>query len=596
MSKDRFRTREGRIRQAGMGAAIIVLTGLCQMALAQTPPVRPEDYKRHSKPLEPEHRAAPAKFPEREIPESVDDKPLTKKPLAGVRFVPTPGGVVKDPNQPGIEIKDIELLDNDEFRAIIKPYLGKPISWRLISYMIRDTILYCRSKDRPVVDVITPEQDVTEGIVQLLVIEARVGEVKVEGLKWFSPEHIRRQIGLQPGDTIEAKPLLADIDYINNNPFRFVRPILQPGKEFGTTDIIIDGKDKFPFRFYGGYDDTGSRATGLERLFIGTNMGNVFGLGHEVGYQYTTNKRIKSLGIHSAYWRIPLPNRDTLAFFGNFSHYDYDRTTEGELDSHNWMAHVRYISALPSRHNLRHEIEFGMDFRRLDNDLQVGGATVYDDFIDVAQFAFQYGGRLKDRWGDTSWTMNLYWSPCPDLLSNDQNDTKYQDVRAGAEASYLYSHMSVDRLWVLPKDWSIFNRVTAQVSTDRLVPSEQLGLGGYNRVRGYDDFEVLADSGLMATAEVRTPEWKLGSIDGGGKLQHFIQFLTFCDYGWARNRGSYAADPYKTTDMVSVGAGLRYRINNNLQLRFDYAQQMETIPNGNVGHGGRCHISAIISY
>jgi len=594
MNGFRMPARAGRRSLAGFTFAVIVSCGGLTASAQPVTPVRPGDYERHTKPLEPGHRAAPARLPERVIPESVDDKPLTTKPLGGVRFVPTPGDVVKVADKPGIEIKNIELLDNDEFRALIKPYLGKPISWRLISQMIRDTIMYYRSKGRPVVDVITPQQDITSGVVQLLVVEARVGEVKVQGLKWFSKDLIRSQVRLKRGDFIDARRLLEDIDYINNNPFRFVRPVLQPGKDFGTTDVILDSKDRFPVRFYAGYDDTGSRATGLERFFFGFNMGNVLGRGHEVGYQYTTNKSFDSLGIHSAYWRIPLPNRDTLALFGNIACYDFDRTTEGTLDSHNWMAHVRYISELPSRHNLRHEVEFGLDFRRMDNDLQVGGVTVYDDFIDVAQFAFQYGGRVRDRLGDTSWTLNLYWSPCADLLSNDQNDEKYEDVRPGSKATYVYSHVSIERLWVLPRSWSFFNRVTAQIASERLTPSEQLGLGGYNRVRGYDDFEVRADNGLMATLELRTPEWRLGTLGLGGKLEHFLQLLVFCDYGWGRNRGDTTSDAFRSIDMLSVGPGLRYRISRNLQVRFDFGQQLETIPNGKSTH--RCNMSVILSY
>jgi len=590
-----FRTpaRAGRWFLAGF-AFVVIVSSVGPIASAQPVPVRPGDYERHSKPLEPENRAAPARLPERVIPESVDTKPLTTKPLRGVRFVSAPAEVAKAPNEPGIVVKNIPLLDNDEFRAIIKPYLGKAISWRLISEMIRDTIMYYRSQDRPVVDVIPPQQDITNGVVQLLVIEARVAEVKVQGLKWFSPDLIRRQVRLKRGDHIQAKPLLADIDYINRNPFRFVRPVLQPGKDFGTTDVILDGKDRFPVRFYAGYDDTGSRATGLERFFFGFNAGNVLGLGHEVGYQYTTNKTFDSLGIHSAYWRIPLPNRDTLAFFGNISCYDFDRTTEGTLDSHNWMAHVRYISPLPSTYNLRHGLEFGLDFRRMDNDLEFGGVTVYDDSIDVAQFAFQYGGRLRDPLGDTSWTFNLYWSPCANLLSNDQNDEKYEDVRPGSKATYVYSHLSLERLWVLPRNWSFFNRITAQIASERLTPSEQLGMGGYNRVRGYDDFEIRADNGLMATLELRTPEWRLGTLGPDGKLEHFLQFVVFCDYGWGRNRGDYATDTFHSVDMLSVGPGLRYRVNHNLQVRFDFGQQLERIPAGKSTH--RCNMSVILSY
>ncbi|MHC4983973.1 MAG: ShlB/FhaC/HecB family hemolysin secretion/activation protein [Planctomycetota bacterium] len=569
------------------------LGGVCRVASAQQPRiVRPEDYQRGTVPQEPEHRAAPARLPERDV-EIADDTTILIDSLLGIRFVRTPEEVIKEGFKPGIEIKDIELLDNDEFRNIINPYLGKPVTMRSISIIIRDTIMYYRSKDRPVVDVFLPEQEITEGVVQLLVVEARVSDVRVEGLEHFSADLIRGYIRNQKGDVIRASELLEDIDYINTNPFRIARPVLEPGKEFGTTDIVVDSRDRFPMRFYAGYDDTGSRATGLERFFAGVNMGNLFGCGHEVGYQYTTNRHFSGFGIHSAYWRIPLPNRDTLAFFGNLADYEIDRS-DSHQDSLNWMAHVRYITPLPSRENLRHGLEFGLDFRRADNDLQVGGSTIYDDYIDIAQFAFQYGGRAEDRLGDTSYVFNLYWSPFADFLSNHQNDEKYHAVRAGTDPRYLYAHVSVERLWVLPKNWSLFNRLTGQVANRRLPPTEQLGLGGYNTVRGFDERDVNSDNGIMATVELRTPQIDLGIVDKAKNIRSFLQFLTFCDYGYARNRGS-AEFEHKTEDMLSVGVGLRCRISDNVHVRVDYGHKLMDVSASESGDG-RFHIFLMFSY
>lgn len=574
---------------------VLVLGGLlgmmCQVASAQGV-IRPQDYKRSTIPKKPEDRAAPARLPEPDI-EIADDKTILVDSLLGVRFVRTPQEVIKEVVQPGIETKNIQLLDNDEFRNIIKPYLGKPVTMRSISKMVRDTILYYRSKDRPVVDVFVPEQEITKGVVQLMVIEARVGEVKVDGLKWFSKDLIRGCVRLQPGDVIRASELLKDINYINANPFRFARPVLEPGKEFGTTDLVLDGKDRFPMRFYAGYEDTGSRDTGLERFFAGINMGNVFGRGHEVGYQYTTNRHFRDFDIHSAYWRIPLANRDTLAFYGNYADY---RTSHGgtNLGSVNWTANVRYITLLPSKHNLNHGLEFGLDFKRSDNNIRSGGVNTYDDYVDVAQLALQYGGRSRDRMGDTSYTFNVYWSPCSKLFSSHQSQSKYEAVRAGTAPEYVYSHMSLERQWILPKDWNLFNRVTTQVSNRRLPPTEQLGMGGYNTVRGFDEWDVSSDQGVIATIELRTPKLDLRVVDRSLRLPSYLQFLAFCDYGFARNRGNAALEQ-KSEDMLSAGVGLRCRISDNVNLRIDYGHKLEDVHGSDSGDG-RFHIFLMMAY
>ena len=39
--------------------------------------------------------------------------------------------------------------------------------------MVRQIVIYYRENERPVVDVVVPEQDITSGVIQIVVIEAR---------------------------------------------------------------------------------------------------------------------------------------------------------------------------------------------------------------------------------------------------------------------------------------------------------------------------------------------------------------------------------------------------------------------------------------
>jgi hemolysin activation/secretion protein len=569
---------------------VVLLAGSCRVVMAQGV-IRPQDYKRGTKPMEPVNRDEPVKLPKRDV-QIADDKNVLVKALLGARFVPVPGAVEKAPTTRGIEIKDLPLIDNAEFRKTVQAYIGKPVTMRLISMIIRDTVEYYQSRDRPVVDVFVPEQEITGGVVQFLVVEAKVGEVTVEGNQFFSADLLRSYIRLEKGDHIEAGKLLDDVRYTNMNPFRFVRPVLEPGKEFGTTNVIIDAKDKFPMRFYAGYEDTGSRRTGLERFFFGLNAGNVFGQGHEAGYQYTTDRHF-TMDIHSVYWYIPLANRDKLALFGYWTNYRWSHLGT-EIHAREWMLHGRYVLVLPETHNLRHEMEFGVDFRRTESDLQVGGVQTYDDYVDVFQWTFQYGGRLIDKAGDWSWTFNLYWSPF-DGVTQHHSDRWYNAARIGSQSEYFYFHWNVERVWLLPEGWSFFNRVAGQLSTERLLPTEQLCMGGYNTVRGFDECDSVTDNGVLVTMELRTPEWDLGPLNEAKDIRHYVQFLTFFDYAHVWNRGDYTGLQSKSEEMLTVGVGLRYRINHNAKLRFDYGHKLEDI-RGSESGSGRFHIWCILSY
>lgn len=73
------------------------------------------------------------------------------------------------------------LVYTSRFKQIVAGYLGGPITLRELNQMSRDIILFYRRSGLPVVDVIIPEQKITQGTVQIVVIEARIGEVRVEG-------------------------------------------------------------------------------------------------------------------------------------------------------------------------------------------------------------------------------------------------------------------------------------------------------------------------------------------------------------------------------------------------------------------------------
>ncbi|MBL7134285.1 MAG: ShlB/FhaC/HecB family hemolysin secretion/activation protein [Phycisphaerae bacterium] len=552
-------------------------------------PVRPEDLG----PVKPKEPAKPRRLPELGPPlvDVPDDVKILVAALKGVRFVRRPADVVKAPQPAGIDTRAVKLLDNDEFRARLKRFLGKGVSWRSIGQMERITILYFRQKGRPVVSVSVPPQDISNGVVQLLVIEGRVGQVKVEGNKWFGIDQIREKIYLQPGDVIYADRLLEDIRNINANPFRYVRPVLSPGKELGQTDLTLQTRDRFPMSFYIGYEDTGSRLTGLGRYLTGFNIGNAFGKEHEIGYQFATNDHFTDVGIHSAYYRIPLANRHKVSLFASYAEYDA-RHNDTDVAGRSWQLSGRYIAPLRPTRRYHHEIQAGLDYKRTDSCLHYAGVNAYDSAVDVMQFVLQYGGFMEDKMGRTSFTGTGYYSP--GMFAAKQSEHNYDAAREDADPQYAYFNMNLERVWDLPGGASLVNRFTGQCSTDRLLGSEQLGLGGYATVRGFDEREVNADNGVMVSVELRSPELDLGNIAGRPELKNHLQFLGFWDYGHARNISEHGGED-KTSTLQSVGLGLRYRLSNHVTLRCDYGFRL-TNPDTFFNDQGRLHFGLVVRY
>jgi len=326
------------------------------------------------------------------------------------------------------------------------------------------------------------------GEVQLLVVEGRVGQIQAEGGHWFASRLVEGQIRLDPGDQIPESLLLDDLAWINQNPFRSVNLIFQPGEEFGQTDLILDTTDRFPVRPYFGVDNTGTEFTNDYRLLWGANFATPDFLDAIFGYQFTAAGDFKGLLAHSGNVLIPLPWRHRLAIFGGYA--DSVAELPGGLDTrgYSWQTSFRYTIPLPEVGPWSHEAGFGFDFKRANNNIAFGGVRSFGSDIDVVQWVFSYAGSMKDPWGGTSLIGQLYYSPGDWTAGNTTE--RFQEARLGSRAEYWYARFGLERSVQLPWDCTLLFRGEAQVADANLVPSEQLGVGGYNTVRGYEEREL----------------------------------------------------------------------------------------------------------
>lgn len=553
-----------------------------------------EDERRTPKEVTPPKDETPPKVPEQEPKIKDDDKVLVKS-LDGVRFISDPKDVVaQDLILFGVEVKNVPILDDESFRKKISPFLGKPISLSSIKKIAREVMLFCRSKGRPFVDISIPEQDITGGVVQLLVMEAQLGEIRVEGNKYWNAKVFRKAVMLKPGTSISERNLIEDLNYFNQNAFRRVKPIFKPGKKPGSTDLVLKAEERFPIRFYGGYEDTGSQDTGIDRFVTGFNWGNAFFLDHELGYGYATDIDREQLQSHSAYWRIPLPNGHRLSVQGGWSKSEAKINRDLINPGVNWQVGLRYGARLPTVGPYRHEGQVGLDFKQSSDEIRFQGKKTSGTVFDIAQFALQYSGGLSDRWGGVDFGLSGFFSPGHLTTRNTSNE--FTNARIGTDPQYIYGNLRLQRIWNLPKEVTIVNRIVGQVSTSRLQDTEQLLLGGYNSVRGYDDRLVASDEGLQLNVELRSPDFMLGRIYGDDRYESRLQFLAFYDFGWAYNKDKFPNEE-KRTYLESVGGGVRYRMGTHVNVRFDYGHQLRIL-DGGIGGGdhGRIHLGVLVSF
>ncbi|MCD6050096.1 MAG: peptide transporter [Verrucomicrobia bacterium] len=408
---------------------------------------------------------------------------------------------------------ELDLLRTLEFKAVIQPLMGQPINTYNLGRLQREIVLFYRKHHRPLVDVVFPEQEsVGNGVVQVFVLEGKLGKVEVEGNKHFKSELFTKNLSLRQGDVIDSQELLSDIDWMNRNPGRHVDASFRRGERLGESDVVLRVKDRFPLRGYVGYENNGPINVGEDRLFAGFNWFNAFGVDHRLSYQFTTDVEFDLLQAHSMSYEIPLPWRHTLSFYGGYAKSESDFNTAGfTQEGESYQISGRYEIGLGRVGNYSHLVNFGLDFKRLDNTLEFGGFPIFGGELDIFQVALQYRGECVDKWGGTALKAETFWSPGDVTASND--DAAFRAYRGPqADATYIYGRLTLERLTKLPENFSWVLRAVGQISSQNIPTSEQLGIGGSMGPRGYDEREANGDNGYLIVNELQSPPLPLFSM------------------------------------------------------------------------------------
>ena len=518
--------------------------------------------------------------------------------LKGIRLVDRlekvdPAGA----NTTGVTIDNLPMLSDPALRAQLTPLLGAALAKDVLDRISTILVGWYRDHDRPFVDVAFPAgQDVTNGVVQVVVTESRVGQILTQNNHWFSDGLLTDQLGLAHDDPIPLSLLQADRDWMNLNPFHSIDITAERSHVPGYTDIVINTLDEsFPLRGHLSYDDTGASILGRDRWSAGIDWGNAFWIGSQLSYQYSSNLPLSrsvagaeaDYEAHSLSFLAPLPWHDEIALTGAYARSMPRLGPDLGLTGINWQASFRYIMTVPLTGAFTEQAQFGFDFKSSNSNLLFGGFQVLNTTSEVAQFIFDYSAALRDSLGQTSLINDAVFGP--GYLTAFNSDATFKAQMPSSKARYGYDRLTLSRITGLPQDqdwvkslgwfggFSSLTRAVGQFATDDLLPSEQLGLGGLDTIPGYDQRQANGTLGYMVSEEIFTPPFSIAKLVMGDDPMDQAQISLFWDAGGVRNkvRGDATAT---LNDLESAGVGFRYIVGRYVNLHADYAWQLRQFP------------------
>lgn len=473
-------------------------------------------------------------------------------------------------------MRSSNIVHSAAFREVVRQSIGQPVSLRSLNQLSRDIVDLYRRNKRPIVDVLIPEQKITGGTVQIVVIESHVDRVMVEGGDYFEPLLLTKWIERTRSDGVIYEPWIEnDLFWLNQNPFRRVGVDLRPGSLAGTTDVVFEVDDVMPIRGYFGYDDTGVQTLGRERLLAGFIYGNATGNDDTISYQYTTDSEFHRLHAHAATYTLPINRRWTFSTYGSWA--GVDPMLGGGLgqDGDSWQVGTELRRHLLKNRLADESVVIGIDFKATDNNLEFGGLNVQNSEADLLQLRLGYQNILRDEYDQYSiLRADMFVGPGGGFTSNS-NATNFQTIRAGTSPDYIYGRLSYEEAINVGTrgQWQLVGRAVGQIASERLLFSETLGFGGYDTVRGYDQRTLSGDHGWQLNFEFGPHPIDFCHRGASGRLRVY----TFTDLG-----DSYIQNPLPGEQsqefLASVGVGMRMSIGQDVSLRFDYGHGLTNVP------------------
>lgn len=441
---------------------------------------------------------------------------------------------------------DNPLSSRDEALALA-PFLRADLTLENLQKAVQALEEALKANGHSLHRVVLAPQEVTD-TVKLRVVSFALGEVTVEGAQAFGEDNIRRSLpALKTGTTPDLSQLAVQTALANDNPAKNVQVALRASPTLpDRIDATVRVKDSSPLQWGASLSNTGTAATGRDRLTVSGSHANLWDLDHQFAAAYTTSLArpgdVSQVGLT---YRLPLyaaggmldasyTRSSVVGQFGAFS-----STGAGQTLGIQYTHHYAKDGAMARQASLGLEDKV-FDPVSLNGQPLAGQQTRRSRPLTV-------GYHLRSE------SDQAYWQASAALSVNLPGGTgnglaAYQSERP-AISTDKWSALRVEaaRVGALDGGWLLGVRMQAQWAPKALIAGEQFGLGGAASVRGTGERVLVGDSGVRGSLELTSPQLWPGA-----------RGVVFVDGGWLQRRaGTSAALPARDS-LASAGLGLRW--------------------------------------
>jgi hemolysin activation/secretion protein len=440
------------------------------------------------------------------------------------------------------------LLDEAELRTLAAPYLGRDVDSQDLNGFLRAVQALYLGKGIETAVPVLPQQDLRSGTMRVLLVEGRLGAVRIEGATGADREWIGRWFDLPGGAVIQADELARRLGIFNAASDYLAQGKYVPGDSFGRSDLLVNLPAPRVSQFWGSFDATDLAAgnTDTASLIAGYRLYPVGGYGGRLDVMAITSGTARTLNFAAG---LPLGHRG----------WRLGLSASGSRSTST-------VASTDSTPDLLIDGVSGSVGLQLGNFIALSGTQLLHLSGTVMQMTSKssLGGEvLSDRAVD-----RLTLAASTEWPARAQGGFQGASLRAAVTqgrapgGDYRFAELSGTAAFAGEQATSPVLRVMGQARLAAQVPPDAIDywlVGGSNSVRGFDAGAAYGERGYVLQLGLYQP-LALAGLDAA-------QGYLLADQATAMRAGVRAR-------IASVGVGLQLQLNRHLTVDTALTQQV----------------------
>lgn len=450
-----------------------------------------------------------------------------------------------------ITVKGYRLLTDGEINNIIKKHENKTLTNTEMQEIVDEINKLYISYGVNTALAFIPNKKIENKTLIINIIESRINKIKVTGNKHTKTGYIKNSLHQKEGDIVYIPEIRNDIIKFNRNNDVKLKAAIQKGSEFGTSDVILNLSETRPFHINGIFNNTGRNTVGVLTGGVNVQHDSLIGYRDRLSVSYLRGRSLSSVASN---YSFPL-GHSGLRVGGLFG-YDNSSITSGafkDLDIKGRTFNYSIYASKPLIDKQKFRLHSSFSLNAKNNTTYMLGYPM-SEFLGtpdpkVRSMTFSLTGVKYDKTGQ--WVASSSFTEGLKILRGTHGFSKFT-----ARASRVQS---------LGNGFILILSGKTQLSPDDLPAIEQMQIGGYSSVRGYQEGALIGRNGYVFNSELRFPIFILPKAINKCPIRNKFQGVAFAETG-----SVYSLRETTQHNLTSVGLGIRVKLTKFLTGRVDY--------------------------